>query len=476
MSHTQMFIDGAFADTAKKLTVDVINPATGQVVGTGALATKEDVAPLVAAAKGALTTWSKSTPQERAAALNRIADAWEARSAELVALTTQEMGMPIGSSGIFNGFLPGATYRYYAALAENMQLETTQDAIGRPGDVILRKNPVGVVAAIVPWNFPYVLLANKIGPALAAGCTVIVKPPVENVLSARVCAEIFAAADLPPGVVNVVAGDVEFSQELVANSGVDRVAFTGSSAVGKSIGAVVGGRLAGVNLELGGKSAAIVLDDADLTHTLEQLPPLSFMNSGQTCFAQTRVIATPGVYDQVVEGFKAWAESQVLGDPLDEKTTFGPLAHKAAVARSHAFTADGIASGARLVAGGPDAPVPASGQFVAPTVLADADNASTLCQEEIFGPVVSIIRAKDEDEAIRLANDSKYGLAGTVWTTNDETAMRVARQIQAGSFGINGYMPDMGAPWGGVKESGSSREQGAEAIDDFIRIDTIYRF
>lgn len=476
MSNTQMFIDGGFVDTAEKKTVDVLSPLDRSVVGSGALATKEDVAPLVAAARKGLTSWAKSTPAERAAVLNRVADAWEARSGEIAALTSQEMGMPIGASGIFNGFLPMATYRYYASLAANVEVEQTQDAIGRPGQVILRKNPVGVIAAIVPWNFPYVLLANKIGPALAAGCTVIVKPPVENVLSARLCAEIFEAAGVPAGVVNVVAGDVEFSQELVANPGVDRVAFTGSTAVGRAIGAVAGARLAGVNFELGGKSAAIVLDDADLAHTLEQLPPLSFMNSGQTCFAQTRVIATPGVYDEVVEGFKKWAEAQVLGDPLNESTTFGPLAHEAAIERSFAYVDKGIADGARLVTGGRDAEVPAGGRFVAPTVLADADNSSSLCQEEIFGPVVSIIRAKDEDDAIRLANDSQYGLAGTVWTTDSEAAMRVARQVQAGSFGINGYMPDMGAPWGGQKNSGSGREQGPQAIDDFTRIDTVYVF
>jgi aldehyde dehydrogenase (NAD+) len=476
MSNTQMFINGAFADTTKKQQAEVINPSDGSILGSGVVATKEDVAPLVAAAKSALKVWSKTTPSERAAALGRLSAAWEARSAELVAAVSQEMGMPVGYSGIFNGFLPMATYGYYAELAGAIELETTQPALGREGTVILRKNPVGVVAAIVPWNFPYVLLANKIAPALAAGCTVIVKPPVENVISARIASEIFEAAGLPAGVINVVAGDVEFSQALVAHPDVDRVAFTGSTATGKAIGAVAGGRLASVNFELGGKSAAIVLDDADLAHTLENLPGLSFMNSGQTCFAQTRVIATPGVYDRVVEGFKGWAEAQVLGDPLADSTTFGPLVHAAAVTRSHKYTTDAVTAGARLVAGGPDAPVPAAGNFVAPTVLADADNSSSLCQNEIFGPVVSIIRAKDEDDAIRLANDVDYGLAGTVWTTSPETALRVARQVEAGSFGVNGYIPDMGAPWGGVKASGTGREQGPQAIDDFTRIDTVYVF
>lgn len=476
MTGTQMFINGAFADTARKQLAEVINPADGSVLGTGVVATEEDVAPLVAAATNALKTWRQTSPAQRAAALKRLAEAWDARSAEIAAAVSQEMGMPVATSGIFNGFLPMATYGYYADLAGAVELETTQPAIGRPGEVVLRKNPVGVVAAIVPWNFPYVLLANKIAPALAAGCTVIVKPPIENVISARIAAEIFEAADLPAGVINVVAGDVEFSRALVAHPDVDRIAFTGSTATGKAIGAVAGGRLASVNFELGGKSAAIVLDDADLVHTLENLPPLSFMNSGQTCFAQTRVIATPGVYDAVVEGFARWAEAQVLGDPLAEGTTFGPLVHATAVTRSHTYTTDAVASGAVLVAGGPSAAVPAAGNFVAPTVLADADNSSALCQNEIFGPVVSIIRANDEADAIRLANDVDYGLASTVWTTDPETAMRVARSVEAGSFGINGYLPDMGAPWGGVKASGTGREQGPQAIDDFIRIDTVYRY
>lgn len=476
MTETRMFIGGAFAPTAKGKTVEVTNPFDGSLLGAGALATKEDVQPLVDAATTALHSWSQSTPTERAAVLNRLADAWEARMEEIARVTSQEMGMPIASSRIFNGILPMATFRYYAGLAEGIQTESVQPGVDTAREVVVRRNPVGVVAAIVPWNFPYVLLANKMGPSLAAGCTVIVKPPVENVLSAQICAEIIDTAGIPAGVVNVTAGDVEFSQELVANPGVDRIAFTGSTAVGKSIGATAGGRLAGVNFELGGKSAAIVLDDADLGHTLAALPPLAFMNSGQTCFAQTRVIVTPGVYDAVVEGFAAWAESQVLGDPLEETTTFGPLAHQAAVDRSARFVAEGIASGARLVAGGPEAAVPAKGQWFAPTVLADADNSSNLCQQEIFGPIVSIVRADDEADAIAKANNSEYGLAGTVWTTNDDTAMRVARQVQAGSFGINGYLPDMGAPWGGVKNSGTGRELGPQAIDDFTRIDTIYRY
>jgi aldehyde dehydrogenase (NAD+) len=476
MSNTEMFINGGFADTAQKKLVEVTNPANGSVLGSGVVATKEDVEPLVASAKKALASWSRSTTEERVAALGRLAAAWEARSGEVAAAVSQEMGMPIAGSGIFNGFVPMATFGYYAGLAAEIELETSQPALGWPGSVILRKNPVGVVAAIVPWNFPYLLLANKIAPAIAAGCTVIVKPPVENLLSARIAAEIFEAAALPAGVINVVAGDVEFSQALVAHPDVARIAFTGSTPTGKAIGAVAGGRLASVNFELGGKSAAIVLDDADLAHTLTALPDAAFMNSGQTCFAPTRIIATPGVYDQVVEGFKAWAEAQVLGDPMAEGTTFGPLVHAAAVTRSHKYTTDAVAEGARLVTGGPDAAVPAGGNYVAPTVIADADNSSALCQNEIFGPVVSIIRAADEADAIRLANDVDYGLAGSVWTSNPETGMRVARQVEAGSFGINGYMPDLGAPWGGVKQSGTGRELGPQAIDDFTRIDSVYVF
>lgn len=476
MSNTQMFVGGAFVDTARKSTVDVINPATGAVVGSGVVATVADVDALVGAARDALPSWARSTGAQRSAALGRLADAWDARSDELAAAVSQEMGMPVGVSRIVNGFLPAATFRHYSGMASGVELEVTQQAVGRPGTVILRKNPVGVVAAIVPWNFPYVLVANKVGAALAAGCTVVVKPPVENVLSARIAAEVFEAAQLPAGVINMVAGDVEFSAALVAHPDVARVAFTGSTAVGRSIGAVVGERLAGANLELGGKSAAIVLDDADLAHTLEQLPPLAFMNSGQTCFAQTRIIATPGVYDRVVAGLKAWAEAQVMGDPFDAATTMGPLVHRSSVVRSHRYITEGIAGGARLVAGGVDAAVPADGFFVAPTVLADADNASSLCQDEIFGPVVSVIRADDEAHAIVLANASQYGLAGTVWTRSLETGMRVARQVEAGSFGINGYDPDMGAPWGGVKNSGTGREQGPQSIESFTRIDTVYTF
>jgi betaine-aldehyde dehydrogenase len=305
---------------------------------------------------------------------------------------------------------------------------------------------------------------------------VVLKPPVENAFTARLIAEIAHKAGVPAGVLNVVVGDAEFGQGLVADPRVATVAFTGSTAVGRRIGAVVGERLGSCNLELGGKSAAIVLDDADLDATLPLLGPLAFRNSGQTCFAQTRIVATPGVYDAVVDGLASWARAQVMGPASDETTTFGPLATERQRDAVHGFIRSGLASGARLVTGGLEADVPPDGFFVAPTLLADVDNGSAVAQEEVFGPVVCVIRAADDDDAVRIANDSAYGLAGSVWTRDLESGEALARRVHAGTVGVNGYRPDMAAPFGGVKASGVGRENGPEGIDAYLRSDSLYLF
>jgi aldehyde dehydrogenase (NAD+) len=476
MERTQMYVGGTWRDTAAARMRELVDPATGETIGHGVIAGAGDADTVVAAARRAFQAWSRSSGAERADVLEAIARAWEARGGEIARLVTREMGMPLLQSEFHNAAGPVGLLRYYAGIARGFEAEESREPFAFEGRAIVRKNPVGVVAAIVPWNFPMMLLATKLGPALAAGCTVVVKPAEENALSGSLLGEIMAGAQVPAGVVNVAVGGPDFAAALVRHPHVDKVAFTGSTPVGRDIAGQVGHRLGAASLELGGKSAAIVLDDADLGHTLASLPPLSFMNSGQTCFAQTRVIATPGVYEQVVQGYARFAKEQVVGSPLDPDTTMGPVVSARQRERIAGFIEQGLTSGARMVAGGVDGEVPEHGFYVAPTVFADVDNSWPIAQEEIFGPVVCIIPAADEEDAIRIANDSVYGLAGSVWTGDVERGMEIARRIEAGSFGINGYLPDLSAPWGGVKASGTGRENGPEAIDGFLRADTIYKF
>lgn len=471
-----IFYGGAFRPTRLGNRSILVDPSTEVGFASVAVATADDVDPAVASAREALPAWADLGFDERAAVLDRIVAVWRDRAEEISASVSREMGMPLANSLLSNGAGAARNFEYFSELAHGLQAEERRPALSYPGETIVRQSPVGVVAAIAPWNYPCYLMTSKVAPAMAAGCTVVLKPPIENGVTARLMAEVFAEAGVPAGVVNVVVGDVDFAEALVAHPEVAKVAFTGSTAVGRRIGGVTGARLAGSNLELGGKSAAIVLDDADLDHTLRELPPLSFRNSGQTCFAQTRVVVTSGVYEAVVDGFTRWVAAQTLGPAFDQATTLGPLASERQRATAQRFIASGLASGFRLVAGGLDAPVPSPGFFVAPTVFADVDNRSELAQEEVFGPVVCIIPASDEDEAVQIANDSRYGLSATVWTGDAERGSRVARRLESGTVGINGYRPDLGAPFGGVKESGTGRENGPEGLREFLRTESVYVF
>ena len=466
----QLFIDGEFRTASK--CEPVLEAATGELLGNGASATEADIDAAVVGARAALPEWSGASPNHRAAALARFAAALHSRAASTSELVSRENGMPMSLSGSANGLFPAALLGYYAKLIVKTPLEEVRPSA--TGHTIVRREPVGVVAAIVPWNYPQALAAFKLAPALAAGCSVVLKASPETALDALVFAEAADEAGLPAGVINVVPGGVEAGAHLVSHPGVDKVSFTGSTTVGRIIGEVCGRLLRPVTLELGGKSAAIILDDADLDATMRGLRSVSFANNGQTCFLGSRILAPRSRYNEVVDALASLVSSFTVGDPLDTATDIGPVVSSRQRDRVLGYIEDGKRSGARLIAGGGVPKDQPCGWFVDPTVFADVDNADRIAQEEIFGPVLAVIPYDNDQEAIALANDTEFGLAGTVWSTDSERATEVARELRTGTVGVNDYQLDINAPFGGVKASGIGRELGPEGLEEFFALKSIY--
>jgi betaine-aldehyde dehydrogenase len=364
-----------------------------------------------------------------------------------------------------------AAFQYYAAAADRFTWRDFRQGVY--GETMVVREPIGVVAAVTAWNVPFFLAANKLGPALIAGCTIVVKPAAETPLTLFAMAEIFAEAGLPEGVLSVVPGGPETGRALTANPEIDKFTFTGSSAVGKEIAKIAAEKLKPCSLELGGKSAAIILEDADLDSTLPMLAFSGLMNSGQACVAQTRILAPRSRYDEVVEKVSAAAAGMPIGLPDDAGAMIGPLISEKQRERVESYIRKGVEEGARLVTGGGRPDGLDSGWFVTPTVFADVDNSMTIAQEEIFGPVLAVIPYDTEDDAVRIANDSPYGLAGSVFTTDNEKAMTIASKIRTGTYAVNMYAFDPGAPFGGYKNSGIGRENGPEGIEQYTQAKSV---
>ncbi|MBL3668193.1 aldehyde dehydrogenase family protein [Streptomyces sp. M2CJ-2] len=450
-----MYIDGAWRPAAGPDVIEVVNPADGQVIATVPAGTAEDVDAAVRAARAALPAWAATPPAERAARLAALRDVLVAWQEEIARTVTAELGAPLKLSQTVHAGVPVAVAGSYAELAATYPFEE------RTGNSTVLHEPVGVVGAITPWNYPLHQIVAKAAPALAAGCTIVVKPAEDTPLVARLFAEAVHEAGVPAGVFNLVTGlGPVAGQALAEHPGVDLVSFTGSTAVGRRIGAVAAGAVKKVALELGGKSANVILPGADLARAVNVGVANVMSNSGQTCSAWTRMLVHRDQYDEAVE--LAAAAAAKYGDRI------GPLVNAKQQERVRGYIEKGVAEGARLVAGGPDAP-PEKGCFVSPTVFADVTPDMTIAQEEIFGPVLSVLRYEDEEDALRIANGTVYGLAGAVWAGDEAEAAAFARRMEAGQVDINGGRFNPLAPFGGYKQSGVGRELGVHGLTEYLQ-------
>jgi aldehyde dehydrogenase (NAD+) len=442
-------------------TSDLVDPFTEEVYATVAMGDEADVDAAVRAAGEALRgPWGETTPRERAEVLARIAEGLADRAMEIASVITRENGTPL--AGGRQGLVAVGPFEYYAEYGRTHTFEELRESdLGR---LVVRREPVGVVGAILPWNVPLGLTAMKLAPALLAGCTFVLKPSPETPLDAFILAEVLENAGVPDGVFSVIPGGARVGEHLVRHPGVDKIAFTGSTEVGRRIASICGEQMKRVTLELGGKSAAIVLDDADLEKTIGALVPHgSMMYNGQACILQSRILVSGTRYDEVVEARADAVGSLRVGDPYEESTQVGPLVSARQRDRVQGYIDTGHAEGARAVVGGGRSRHQ-KGWFVEPTVFADVENSMTVAREEIFGPVLSVIRYRDEQDAVDIANDTVYGLSGTVFTEDIDRGVAVAAQVRTGMIGVNAMPAGVGLPFGGMKASGIGREGGPEGL------------
>ena len=469
----RLFIDGEMVRPESTDVIEVVSPVTERPVGTAPSSTPGDIDRAVRAARRAFDDgpWPRMAPQERAVALAPFGDYLRSRIPDIAQLITEEMGSPITFSNQQQAPVPVLLLEYYRNVATTFPFE--EERAGLTGPARILREPVGVVGQIVPWNAPLILTMAKLAPALIAGCTVVLKPAPETPLDAYVLADAATEAGLPAGVLNIVPADRENSEALVRHPLVDKISFTGSTATGRRIATICAEQFRRVNLECGGKSPAVLLEDVDLETVLPQLMPFAIMMSGQQCLAQTRILAPRSRYEETVDAICAAAASLQVGDPHDPATEVGPLVAERQRSRVEGYIQVGRDEGATLALGGGRPADQPSGWYVEPTVFSDVSNSMRIAQEEIFGPVLVVIPFDDDDDAVRIANASRYGLTGSVWTKDLDRAMRIARRIRTGSVTLNGYRLELGAPFGGYKESGIGRKFGPEAFDSYLEYKTV---
>ncbi|WP_414657796.1 aldehyde dehydrogenase family protein [Deinococcus sp. VB343] len=474
LRHDRFYIGGQWVDASDHDMLDVVDSSTGQVIGQVPAGTPADAEKAIQAAHAAFEGWSQTSPEERAALLERISRGLSQRQAEIATLITQEVGMPYLHANLIQVGLPAATF---ASMAEEIRRYPFEERL--TSSVLLRE-PVGVVAAITPWNYPLHQIAAKVAPALAAGCTVVLKPSEVAPLNAYVLAEIMEEAGVPAGVFNLVTGTGPVVGEVLASHPlVDMVSFTGSTAAGRRVSELAARTVKRVAMELGGKSPYIILDDADLTgealvQAIVNGVQGCYLNSGQTCSALTRMLVPRSRLPEVEAVVQGVVSQVKVGHPLEAGTTLGPLVSDVQRERVRGYIKKGMEEGAKLIAGGPDAPEGLEqGFFVRPTVFSEVTPDMTIAREEIFGPVLVIQPYDDEEDAIRIANDTEYGLAGGVWASDPERAVRVAKRIRTGQVSINGGAFNPVAPFGGYKQSGNGREFGRLGLEEFMEVKSL---